>query len=59
MWKSVLVTTLAIAGMALASPSLATDGGTVDLVALQAKDPSTSIQRLYEQCTGTNVLAPK
>jgi hypothetical protein len=55
MWKSVLVTTLAIAGMALASPSLATDGGTVDLVALQAKDPSTSIQRLYEQCTGTNV----
>ena len=55
MCKSVLVTTLAVASMALASTSLATDGGTVDLVALQAKDPSTSIQRLYEQCTGTNV----
>ena len=53
MWKSVLMTTLAIAGVAATATSLGADkSAPVDFAALQAKDPSTSIQTLYEQCTG-------
>lgn len=47
MWKAVLVT-VAFAGIA---PALAVDAGTPDLAALQARDPGTSIQSLYNECT--------
>ena len=54
MWKELLVT-VAIAGMASAPASLAADSSVVDLAAMQAKDPSTSIQSLYEACTGADM----
>lgn len=56
MWKSVLMTTLAIAGGAATATSVGAEkSAPVDLAALQAKDPSTSIQSLYEQCTGADI----
>jgi hypothetical protein len=54
MRKSVLVTTLAIAGMALTSASMAAGTTVPDLAALQAKDPATSVQSLYAQCTAAD-----
>jgi Rap1a immunity proteins len=54
MSKSVLVT-VAIAGMMAASTSLGADSSVPDLAALQAKDPTTSIQYLYELCTGADI----
>jgi hypothetical protein len=52
--KSALATASAVAGMALASTSLAADRGVPDLAALQAKDPRASIQSLYEDCTAAD-----
>jgi hypothetical protein len=55
MWKSVLVTTLAIAGMALASASRAADTTAPDLAALQAAEPTRSVQSLYTRCTAADI----
>jgi anti-sigma-K factor RskA len=49
MWKTVLVT-LSVAGTALASTSSAANRGAPDLSALQAKEPTASVQALYEDC---------
>jgi hypothetical protein len=55
MWKSVLMIA-AIAGVAATATSVGADrSAPVDLAALQAKDPTTSIQYLYEQCTGAEI----
>lgn len=51
MWKAALVT-VAFAGIA---PALAVDAGTPDLAALQARIPDTSIQSLYNECTGKDL----
>jgi hypothetical protein len=49
--KSLLMTILAIAGVAGTAASLGADrSAPVDLAALQAKDPTTSVQALYEAC---------
>jgi hypothetical protein len=49
MWKAVLVM-VAAESIVLASTSVAADIG-----ALQAKDPSTSIESLYKQCDDTDL----
>ena len=53
MRKSVL-TILLVAGAALASTSLEADNALTNVAALQTKDPSISIESLYEQCNGTD-----
>lgn len=52
MWKSALA---AVAAMALTSASLAADSNVPDSAALRASDPAVSIQRLYEECSGTDL----
>lgn len=54
MWKPALAM-IAVVGTALASTSVAADNGSLDIAALQAKDPSTSIESLYEQCNETDL----
>jgi hypothetical protein len=54
MWKSVLV--IAIMGaMVPASTSWADDPRAADIATTQAREPSTSIQSLYEQCTAADL----
>jgi hypothetical protein len=52
--KAALAIVVAIAAMSLASISLAADTAP-DLVALQASDPSMSVQALYTKCTATDL----
>jgi Rap1a immunity proteins len=52
--KALLLTASAIAGVILTSASMGADTTPLDLAALQAKDPTTSIHSLYEACTGAD-----
>jgi hypothetical protein len=56
MWKSLLMTIVVL--VPVSAPVAAADRAPdiADLIAnLQATDPSSSIQRLYEECNGTKV----
>jgi hypothetical protein len=43
-----------MSGIALGSASMAADTTMPDLAALQAKDPDSSVQSLYAQCTAAD-----
>jgi hypothetical protein len=49
-WKSLF----AVLAIAVATPAPAADLSASTIAQLQAADPSGSVQRLYEECTGTN-----
>ena len=53
MLKSVLAT-LAVAELTATLTSVGADRGAANLAALQAKDPATSVQALYEDCTAAD-----
>lgn len=50
-----LVTTLAIVAVAGLSTIVVADSSAQDVAGLEAKDPSQSVQHLYEECTRTDI----